>query len=829
MRLIVVLIVTFVGFLQPALVRAQSAPSTPATSVPRLIQISGVYHPADGQPAAPVETVTVVLYAEETEGTPLWQETQSISVDGEGRYSLLLGATETDGVPLDVFASGEARWLSLAFARPGEIEGPRTRMTSVPYALSAGDAATVGGYPASAFVRAASEGAAGGVATASTATSDDPIVTPQAVLPGTANALAKYVDAADVGASTLSEVSGRLGINTGAALPADYLHVKFNDPFGAFTGLAVQNTSNNANAASGMLFYDHNGVISQFQGFNNTNHAYVINNIARNGASQFDGSYNFLIGNSSRLFVSTGGNVGIGTTSPAAILEVSNAVTGIPSNVWTTSFTNFLGPYYLARRARGTAGAPAAVQNGDGLSGLYGMGYGTTQFGPASTGGITIQAAQNFTDTQQGTAITFSTTAINAATPTTRMTLDASGNLGIGTTTVPAAGILEVSNASAGLSFSQITASTFGNGGLGSLFVGRRARGTAIAPTAVQGGDVLVGYLAQGYGTSGFSGTRGGMFVVAAENWSNAAQGTRLAFNTTMTGTTAPGTRMTLDPSGNLGIGTTTPSATVEAFREGDVAVVQATSFSDGECCAAFVARKARGTAAAPAAVQLGDLLGLFIGDGYGTTQFGSSDVGMLVLAGENWTDTAQGAAVAFTTTPLGSTEETGRMVIMPDGNVGIGTFNDFPTLADKLQVFGDIRVGTSGTNGCINNFAGTGLVGTCSSDGRLKKNITPFGPVLGQLTSLQPVHYFWRASEFPNRHFGNEQNYGLIAQDVEQVLPELVVTDQDGFKAVDYSKLPLLTIQAVKELKSENDALKLRVAELERLMTEMLVTIGRR
>ena len=48
-----------------------------------------------------------------------------------------------------------------------------------------------------------------------------------------------------------------------------------------------------------------------------------------------------------------------------------------------------------------------------------------------------------------------------------------------------------------------------------------------------------------------------------------------------------------------------------------------------------------------------------------------------------------------------------------------------------------------------------------------------------------------------------------MIAQDVEQVLPELVVTGDDGFKAVDYSKLPLLTIQAVKELKAENDALK--------------------
>ena len=113
--------------------------------------------------------------------------------------------------------------------------------------------------------------------------------------------------------------------------------------------------------------------------------------------------------------------------------------------------------------------------------------------------------------------------------------------------------------------------------------------------------------------------------------------------------------------------------------------------------------------------------------------------------------------------------------------------------------------------------------MGTCSSDRRLKRDITPFGPVLNQLTALQPVHYFWRAREFPDRHFGSSQAAGLIAQDVEQVLPELVETDSDGYKAVNYSKLPLLTIQAMKELHAENEGLKARISELERLMKQLL------
>jgi hypothetical protein len=83
-------------------------------------------------------------------------------------------------------------------------------------------------------------------------------------------------------------------------------------------------------------------------------------------------------------------------------------------------------------------------------------------------------------------------------------------------------------------------------------------------------------------------------------------------------------------------------------------------------------------------------------------------------------------------------------------------------------------------------------------------------------------VHFDWRASEFPERHFGDSRAYGLIAQEVEQVLPELVVTDQDGYKAIDYTKLPLLTIQAIKELKE-------RVAELEQLLDQMRATSPRR
>src|SRR5262249_27744681 len=135
-----------------------------------------------------------------------------------------------------------------------------------------------------------------------------------------------------------------------------------------------------------------------------------------------------------------------------------------------------------------------------------------------------------------------------------------------------------------------------------------------------------------------------------------------------------------------------------------------------------FVGKKARGTAAAPTAVQTGDGLVAFSGEGYGATGFSGGRGGMSVVAAENWTDAAQGAAVGMYATPIGSNVQQLDLGILANGNVGIGTPPDasgLPTATDKLQVFGDARVGNAGTNGCLRRFDGTGLAGSCSSDRR--------------------------------------------------------------------------------------------------------------
>ena len=175
--------------------------------------------------------------------------------------------------------------------------------------------------------------------------------------------MAKFTTDTDLGNSAIYEAGGRVGVNTTA--PADALHVRFTNTAGSMTGYAVQNLGGTATSYSGMLFYDQNGALAQFQGFNNSTHEYRINNIATNARS-----INFMTGSTSRFVVAPNGNIGIGTTSPQALLEVSNAVPGGPANMWVTSYTNAIGPYYMGRRSRGTAGAPAPVQTGDGLSGF---------------------------------------------------------------------------------------------------------------------------------------------------------------------------------------------------------------------------------------------------------------------------------------------------------------------------------------------------------------------------------------------------------------------------------------------------------------------------
>lgn len=134
-------------------------------------------------------------------------------------------------------------------------------------------------------------------------------------------------------------------------------------------------------------------------------------------------------------------------------------------------------------------------------------------------------------------------------------------------------------------------------------------------------------------------------------------------------------------------------------------------------------------------------------------------------------------------------------------GSVGIGTTN--PT--NKLQVFGDIRVGTSGTNGCIQGFGGSTIAGTCSSDERLKSNIFDIGNVLEKFQDLRIVNYNWNhlAADLYKNDSSQKQT-GFLAQNIETLFPELISTNTEGYKQVNYSAMNLYGLEAIKEMNAK-------------------------
>ena len=102
------------------------------------------------------------------------------------------------------------------------------------------------------------------------------------------------------------------------------------------------------------------------------------------------------------------------------------------------------------------------------------------------------------------------------------------------------------------------------------------------------------------------------------------------------------------------------------------------------------------------------------------------------------------------------------------------------------------------------------------SSDKRLKTDIKPLEKALDKVLTLNGVTYSWLVKEFPEKHFDSKRHVGVIAQEVEAVLPEAVETGEDGYKSVNYSNITPLLIEAMKEQQAIIDAQNKKIEELE-------------
>ncbi|MFZ4058155.1 MAG: tail fiber domain-containing protein, partial [Ferruginibacter sp.] len=129
----------------------------------------------------------------------------------------------------------------------------------------------------------------------------------------------------------------------------------------------------------------------------------------------------------------------------------------------------------------------------------------------------------------------------------------------------------------------------------------------------------------------------------------------------------------------------------------------------------------------------------------------------------------------------------------IPGGKVSFGTQDNVGTfsenaLAQRNGAYAFSVLGNLWVNGT--NYA---------SDERFKKNISAITSPLQKLLQLNGVEYEMNTEAFPNNHFTPGRQIGLIAQNIEKIIPE-AVSEKDGYKGVDYARLVPLLIEAIKE-----------------------------
>jgi hypothetical protein len=209
------------------------------------------------------------------------------------------------------------------------------------------------------------------------------------------------------------------------------------------------------------------------------------------------------------------------------------------------------------------------------------------------------------------------------------------------------------------------------------------------------------------------------------------------------------------------------------------------------------------GTSSPSTTLTVGNAAGTIAGDitiNPSTTQYEGGQITIkksLVGSTADWIIDQYGSTAPNARLRIFNTSELNGLVIKENGFIGMG--NSDPTV--RLQVNGDI---------IANSIAG-------SSDIRYKTNIRPVENALDKVKSLRGVYFNWNQKAFPTKEFSDKTELGFIAQEVEKVLPEVVMKDNtaEEYRSVKYDKVVALLVEAIKEQQKQIDSLTVKVNKL--------------
>lgn len=149
------------------------------------------------------------------------------------------------------------------------------------------------------------------------------------------------------------------------------------------------------------------------------------------------------------------------------------------------------------------------------------------------------------------------------------------------------------------------------------------------------------------------------------------------------------------------------------------------------------------------------------------------------------------------------------KMVIDTSGSIGIGTTSP-----------GSFKLYVNGTA-----YSTGGWVG---SDRQFKENINTIESPLDKIQSIKGVSFEWKISEYKEKGFPEGRHFGVIAQEVEEVLPEIVKEGPDGDKAVSYTELVPILTEAIKQQQEQIENLQYEVKALKEIMNQHNLTVAK-